>query len=246
MTGFIFWLTLRQLVFRKSSLVLLLLAAIPIGIAIIFDVGNNGETDPEEFTVKVLCVWLAVTTVLPLTAVLFGTSVLGDELEDGTIIYLLTKPIDRWLILLPKVLAAWLLTTALVVVSIVVSILIVLGGGDGGQIMLGFSVAAAIGALAYAVVFALLSIVTSRALIAGLIFVLIWEGAVTGIFPGIRYLSIRHYTLGLADWMTNVPTDILNAYVGGVTALVLSLVVVVVGLLYANQRLRRVEIREAT
>ena len=246
MTGFIFWLTLRQLVFRKSSLVLLLLAAIPPVIAIIFDVGNNGETDPEEFTVKVLCIWLAVTTVLPLTAVLFGTSVLGDELEDGTIIYLLTKPIDRWLILLPKVLAAWLLTTSLVVVSLIVAVLIVLGGGDGGQIILGFSLAVAVGSLAYAVVFALLSIVTSRALIAGLIFVFIWEGAVTGIFPGIRYLSIRHYTLGLADWLTNVPTDFLDAYVGGITALVLSLVVIVAGLVYANQRLRRVEIREAT
>jgi hypothetical protein len=62
----------------------------------------------------------------------------------------------------------------------------------------------------------------------------------------VSYLSIRHYTLGLADWLANVPTDILNAYVGGVTALVLSIIVVIVGLLYANQRLRRVEIREAT
>ncbi len=76
-----------------------------------------------------------------------------------------------------------------------------------------------IGALAYAVVFALLSIVTSRALIAGLVFVFIWEGAVTGIFQGMRYLSIRHYTLGLADWLSDVPRDYLDAYVGGMTAL---------------------------
>jgi ABC-2 type transport system permease protein len=245
MIGFIFGLTLRQLVFRKSTLLLLALAAIPVFIAVIFEVGNDGETAPEEFAVKVLAVWLVTTTVLPLTSVLFGTSVLGDELEDGTIIYLLTKPVQRWLILLPKIAAAWLLTTVLVVASLLISVLIVLGG-DGGSIMLGFGVAATIGALAYAVVFTLLSIVSSRALIAGLIFVFIWEGAVTGIFQGVRYFSIRHYTLGIAEWLSDVPSDYLDAYVGGVTALILCGIVIGAGFAYANQRLRRVEIREAT
>jgi ABC-2 type transport system permease protein len=244
-TGFLFVLTVRQLVFRKSTLLLLLLAAIPVLIALVFELGNDGGTPPEEFAVEVLCVWLVSTTVLPLTAVLFGTSVLGDELEDGTIIYLLTKPVQRWLILLPKVAAAWLLTMLFVVASLAISVLIVLGG-DGGQIVFGFGVAAAIGSLAYAVVFVLLSIVTSRALIAGLIFVFIWEGAVTGIFEGVRYLSIRHYTLGLADWLSDAETDYLDAYVGGVTALILSTAVILAGFVYANQRLRRTEIREAT
>jgi ABC-2 type transport system permease protein len=92
----------------------------------------------------------------------------------------------------------------------------------------------------------LLSIITSRALIAGLIFVFIWEGAVTGIFEGVRYLSIRHATLGLADWLSDVPSDFFDAYVGGATALILCVAVIVLGLAYANQRLRRVEIREAT
>ena len=245
MTGFILGLTLRQLLFRKSTLLLLLLALLPVLIAVIFEVGNDGETAPEEFTVEVLCVWLVTTTVLPLTAVMFGTSVLGDELEDGTIIYLLTKPVERWLILLPKIVAAWLLTTAFAVATMLVSVLIVMGG-DGGSVMLGFGIAIAVGALAYAVVFTLLSIVTSRALIAGLIFVFIWEGAVTGIFEGVRYVSIRHYTLALAEWLSDVPTEYLDAYVGGITALILSAAVIVGGSWYANQRLRRVEIREAT
>ena len=245
MTGFIFGLTLRQLIFRKSTLVLLLLAAIPVLIALVFTVGNDGETDPKEFSVEIIGVWLVVTTVLPLTAVLFGTSVLGDDLEDGTIIYLLTKPVQRWLILLPKIAAAWLTTAALAIGSLAVSVFIVLGG-DGGEIILGFSAAIVIGSLAYAVVFGLLSIVTSRALIAGLVFVFIWEGAVTGIFEGVRYISIRHYTLSLADWLSNAPDDYVDAYVGGATALILSAIVICVGFFYANQRLRRVEIREVT
>ncbi len=244
MTGFIFNLTLRQLVFRRSTLLLMGLAAIPLLIGLVFKLGDN-RTDPEEFTVRVLCVLLIVTTVLPLTALLFGTSVLGDELEDGTVIYLLTKPVERWRILLPKIVAAWLLTWLLALASIASSALVVMGG-EAGSVIMGFGLAAAVGALAYVCVFVLLSIVTTRALIAGLVFVFIWEGAVSGIFEGVRFLSIRHYTLGLADWLIDVPEDALDAYVSGVSALVLSLIVIIVAGVYANRRLQRVEIREAT
>lgn len=245
MTTFIFRLTLRQLAIRRSTLLLLALAAIPVLIGGVFRLANDGETDPEEFTVRILGVLLAVTTVLPLTSVLFGTAALGDELEEGTAVYLLTKPIDRWRILLPKVAASWLLTSLLVVSSMAAGGFLALGG-DSAQVVFGFGVALTVGALAYSVVFVLLSLVTTRALIAGLVFVFIWEGAVTGIFEGVRYLSIRHYTLGMAEWLADVQPDIFDAYVGAATAIVLTSMVVVFGLLYADARLRRVEIREAT
>jgi ABC-2 type transport system permease protein len=245
MSAFIFGLTLRELLFRRSTLLLAGLSMLPWLLGLLFKVGGDSEDDPVEFAVRVLCTLLIVTIVLPLTALLFGTSVLGDELEDGTVIYLLTKPVERWRILLPKIAAAWLLTWLLVLASIAGAVLIVLGG-SGGSIILGFGIGSAVGALAYVCVFVLLSIVTSRALIAGLVFVFIWEGAVSGIFEGVRYLSIRHYVVGLADWLTDLPEDALDAYVGGVTALVLSLILILIATVYAERRLQRVEIREAT
>ncbi len=38
---------------------------------------------------------------------------------------------------------------------------------------------------------------TARALVAGLVYVLIWEGALGGLLEGTRFLSIRQATLGL-------------------------------------------------
>jgi ABC-2 type transport system permease protein len=146
---------------------------------------------------------------------------------------------------LPKIAAAWLLTWLLVLGALAAATLVAMGG-DGGDVIVAFGAATALGSLAYVCVFVLLSIVTSRALIAGLIFVFIWEGAVSGIFEGVRYLSIRHYVLGLADWLIDVPQDALDAYVDGVTALVMSVIVIVIAGFYANRRLQRVEIREAT
>ena len=61
------------------------------------------------------------------------------------------------------------------------------------------------GSLVYSALFVMLSVVTSRALIAGLVYVFIWEGLVNGLFAGTRILSVRHYTLAVADVFVDLP-----------------------------------------
>ena len=62
-----------------------------------------------------------IRIVLPLVALVFGTAALGSELEDGTGVHLLTKPIDRWTIVVAKIVVAGTLTAACVVPSTVLS-----------------------------------------------------------------------------------------------------------------------------
>ena len=123
---------------------------------------------------------------------------LGAEIEDRTAVYLLSKPIARSRIIVAKLLAAWTLTTATVLSSGLVAGAIALYDEPKAGI-LGFGVGIALGGLVYSALFVLLSVITSRALIAGLIYVFIWEGLVNGFFAGTRLLSVRHYTLGVAD-----------------------------------------------
>jgi ABC-2 type transport system permease protein len=240
-TGFIFTLTLRQLIGRKSSFLFLGLALLPLLIAVILRLSDTTE-DPERLAARMLMVNLIVTTVLPLTALFQGTSVLGDELEDGTIVHLLTKPIARWQILLPKIAAAWLVTSGYCVLSTLIAGAIAFHGVT--SLVLGFTVAVLFGSLGYCAFFVLMSLITSRALISGLVYVFIWEGALTGIFQGLRYLSIRHYTLGLAGWIGQIDPNIYDAYVGGVTAAIMLAAVTLVFVLWANRRLQEVEVRE--
>jgi ABC-2 type transport system permease protein len=242
-TWSIFHLTLRQLAFRRSTLLLVGLCAVPLLIAVVYRVEQPGGI-PERFMARGVFLGLTVTAVLPLTALLFGTTAIGDEVEDGTIVYLLTKPVPRWEILAPKLAAASLLTALLVVPAAVAACFVAVSRIDAN---LGLSLVLSLlaGALAYNSVFALLSIATSRALIAGLVYVFLWEGAITSIFTGTRYLSVRHYTLGLADWLAGTRLRYLDAYVGGVTALVLLVLVTSACVLLANRRLQELEVREA-
>lgn len=221
------------------------LAAMPVILALVYRL-SDPDNDPERWTARVLFFGFIVTAVLPLTALLFGTSVLGDELEDGTAVYLLTKPLQRWQILVPKLAAAWLVTAAMLVTSSVASGLLALEGSGDAGLVIGFGLAVAIGSLAYSCVFVLLSVVTTRALITGLIYVFLWEGAITGIFHGTRYLSIRHYTIGLAEWLGDVPPSAFEAYLSGTTALVMTMITIVIAVVFAVRKLQEIEVREAS
>ena len=114
---------------------------------------------------------------MPLVALVFGTAALGSELDDGTAIHILTKPIPRWAIVIPKLVVAGGLTAALMVASTLLSGLFL--GGTGSReigITVAFAIAVLIGSFVYGAIFIALSAATSRASIIGLGYSLLWEG----------------------------------------------------------------------
>ena len=238
-------LTVRQLLGRGRTLLMGLLALLPVLVALVYRLGGE-DTDQQEWAATVLLEGLVVTTLLPLAAVVYGTAVLGSEIEDGTAVYLLAKPVSRAKIVAAKLLSSWVVTSVTVLVSGLVAGAIALAGSGGWSILLGFGVALVLGSLVYSALFVMLSVITSRALIAGLIYVFIWEGLVNGIFSGTRLLSIRHYTLGVADLLVDAPDRVFEAKLGAVTALVLMAVVGLGTAWYATRRLERFEIGETT
>ncbi|HXV32453.1 MAG TPA: ABC transporter permease [Gaiellaceae bacterium] len=245
MIGIVLRLTLRQLRGRGRTLMMGLLALLPIVVAVVYRLGSQ-DTDQQEWAATVLFEGLIVTTLLPLAAVVYGTAVLGSEIEDGTAVYLLAKPVSRARIVAAKLLASWLATTVTVLGSGLVAGAIALAGAPEDGILLGFGVAIVLGSLVYSALFLMLSVVTSRALIIGLVYVFLWEGLVNGLFAGTRLLSVRHYTLGVADLFVDAPASDFEARLGAVTALVLMAVVGAGTAWYAVRRLGRFEIGEST
>ena len=141
MIRLVLMLTLRQLLGQKRTLFLGAVALLPLVAAIIHRAANSDAVAAEfaaEFAAEVVLYGLIVTALLPLTAVLLATAAIGNEIEDGTIVYLLAKPAERWRIVAGKLLAAWGATTAIVLGSAVVGGAVALagrttGGSSGGS-----------------------------------------------------------------------------------------------------------------
>jgi ABC-2 type transport system permease protein len=186
--------TLRGLLGRRRLLLMVLLAALPVALALLVRVAGSGRNDASPILDN-----LIVRTVLPLVALVMGTAALGSEIDDGTIVHLLVKPIARRWIVLATALVAAGMTAILVVPAVVLTGLLTSGLGSASlSTTFAFAVASLLGAIAYTTAFLALSTVTSRALVIGLVYTLIWEGVVAGLLEGTRFLSIRQATLGVA------------------------------------------------
>ena len=239
MNGVIASITLRQLLSRRRTLLLLLLAGVLVLVAGVFRLAGE-EARAIPFTTGLLS-GLGIGTLMPLVALLFGTGAIGSEIEDGTAVFLLAKPIKRRTVVITKLVVAAACSAALTSAPMLLAGLIGAGGlGDG--LVLGMVAAAAIGSVLYTAVFVALSLVTSRALVFGLTYVLIWEGLLSGLFAGTRTFSIRQVTLAFADAIGDLPKSIPDTHLDLTTALVVTVVVLIGATLLAIRRLGSFEI----
>jgi ABC-2 type transport system permease protein len=235
--------TLRGALGRRRTILIALLALVPIAIAAIIRIGGT-TSDGASLTAGLLDA-LLVATVLPLVALVFGTGVLGSELDDGTAVYLLVKPIERWRIVLSKATVAAVITIALVVPSTLIAGLIVGSGRGGESIAVAFALAVIPGSVLYAAGFLALSVVTSRALIAGLLYVFIWEGLLAGLFVGTALLSVRQYVLAFARSLAGSDGAAITSSIDAQTAAILAVLVLAAAVVVAIRRLAVWEVRTA-
>jgi ABC-2 type transport system permease protein len=240
--GVIAGITLRQLLSRRRTILLLLLGGLMVLVGLALRVG--AEPIDRQTYASVLLETFGLATLMPLVALLFGTAAIGAELEEGTAIYLLAKPIPRQSVLLTKLVVAAVCSIALTCVPILLSGLLAGGWQDG--LVLAFTLAAAAGSVIYCAIFVALSLITGRALIFGLGYVLIWEGVLAGLFAGTQTFSVRQQSLAIADALSRAPRDVLSAPLPLGTALVVGVAVLVLATVIAIRRLSRIEIAGET
>jgi ABC-2 type transport system permease protein len=187
--------TVRALLGRRRTLLMLLLAGTPIALGLLVRLN-----DSEVRTIGPTIDGFVIRVVLPLVALVFGTAALGSELDDGTAIHILTKPVSRWTIVLAKLAVAGTLTAALIVPSTILGG-ILLGGmrSENLAVTFAFGLATLIGSYLYVAIFLVLSVATSRGLIIGLAYSLIWEAVLAGLLPGSQIFSVREYVGGIAE-----------------------------------------------
>jgi len=244
-------LTIRQLTGGWRLTLLIALALLPIALALLVSVSlGEDETSNEEF-IDALLDALLVSGVLPLVSLVLATAAFGNEVEDRTLAYLVLNPVPRYQIVLGKLLAVIAIGAPIIVVSGVIAT--VVGDGALGQkiVLLDsvFNAAAAVGiallfgCVAYSAVFTWAGLISTRALPYGLVYILLWEGIVGSFLGGIRYLSVRGYTLGLVHGLDDVTfAELGDRAIEFPAALLGAIVVTVAFYLLATHRLQQMDV----
>jgi ABC-2 type transport system permease protein len=172
------------------------------------------------------------SVLLPFTALIIGTGVLGAEIDDGSVIHLLATPVRRADVIVTKFAVAAGLTALFAAVPELIAGEL---APNSGKLALALFVGALVGSVVYSALFLLASVVTTRAIAFGLLYVAIWEGLLSNLVGGVRILSIAHYSLGVANAIH--PDQNLGAGLSLSTSLVLAMVITVGGLYLAARRL---------
>ncbi|MGI9604721.1 MAG: ABC transporter permease subunit [Acidimicrobiales bacterium] len=246
MTRTLATLTIRQLLGRRRTVLIGLVMALPILIAVVYRFSDDAGDADAEFAVGLVSALIA-SLLLPLVAVVLGTAALGSEIEDGTAVFLLTKPVARWRVMAVKMVVASVAVAMLVVPATMATAWIVHGSPTADGLMFGLGLGAAVSAVLYCAVFVALSAITSRALIFGLIYVFLWEAFATNLFGSLRWVSIREYGSGWSDALISITDkDIFDPRLGVTAAVIGALVVLAVAGLLGTRALERFEIGERT
>src|SRR5919107_4066914 len=137
-------LTVRQFTGGRTARLAFVLCLIPALFAAIY-VARPWEVTPHEFTIDLFRELIA-PTLLPIVVLLPATAAFGNELEDGTLPYLLMKPVSRLRLVLGKYTAVLLVTVPALLAGLVVTTVITAqgpGAGDPGHILLAMAGASA-------------------------------------------------------------------------------------------------------
>ena len=228
------WITYRALFGRRRALLFALPAVLLIALTLIVKSAHGTVADwPATILGEV-----GVGAVVPLTALLVGTSVLGSEIDDNSVIHLLATPVSRRSVIISKVLVSALVTAVFAAVPVLIAGLIAQGPH---ALAFGCFLGAILGSVVYSCLFVLFSAALRHPVIYALAYVALWEELISNLVGGAKYLSIEQWSLGLAHAVSK--DNSLNSHLTLTPSLVLAIVSVVLIVGYATERLSAFTLR---
>ncbi|MET1060144.1 MAG: ABC transporter permease subunit [Nocardioides sp.] len=220
----------RSVFGRRRGVLLFLLPLVLIGLSVLVRALVGEDLTAASDTLY----GLGMVVIVPLVALVATTGVLAPEIDDGSISYLLAKPISRHVIVVSKLAVAAACVLVFGALPMLIAGLVLML--EQPEVGLGFALGSLAGGLAYCALFSLLSVLTRHAVVIGLVYLLIWEGLLGGLLDGIRWLSITRWAGTITE---EVASDLsLVTDLGPTYAIVATLVVIVVCTWLTGRRLR--------
>ena len=226
---------LRQIVTRGRLLAMGLLG---VGVVLLGWAIGSADTSADSLETGVAVVAnIGFAIVVPVVALVFGSGVLGETREDGTLVYLWLRPLRRGPIVLGAYAAALTVVLPLTVVPVVGSAAAL---DAGGGLVTATLIAAVVGAVGYTAVFLLLGLFLKNPIVWGLAYILVWEGIAAGLGTGPARLAIRGYTRSILTDRTGVEQELadLSQYAG----ILIPVLVAVLALALVTWRLNRLDV----
>lgn len=223
-------LTMSTLFGHRRGLLLFILPGVLLALCVLLALTVD---DTADFSTALLQQF-GLAVIVPLVALLAATGALATEIDDGSIVYLLSKPLKRSTIILTKALVAIGVILALGAVPMTLAA-IILDHSDL-RTAVAFGIGSLVAGIAYTGIFIALSVMSGNAVTIGLIYALLWEGVMGQYVDGAKALSVQQWSLAVIEKLSGDPN--IESAVKLPIATILLVAVTVIGLTMATARLR--------
>lgn len=194
------------------------------------------SADAAENFLRIFGIGIAV----PVVALVATTTLVNSEFDDGSIIYLLTKPVSRMTIIASK--AAIVLGAGVFFGAVMMFLAgLVMVGGDS-NVAVGGLVGGVVATVAYVGIFTALATTMKRSIVGCLLFWLLWESTVSSLLSPVKWLSARAWGNAAVQHLADVSGD--KPAVPLLYAVLAALVALGGGIALAGQRLASMTIAE--
>jgi ABC-2 type transport system permease protein len=197
MTGFLILTALRDFIRVRRIAIWAVLVLALFGLAKVFMFVMPGASSEEAY---VQLSGMLVYRVLALAAAIFSAAVIAQEIEQKTIVYLVTRPIPRPVILLTRLLATVIVVFAVgFMAALSVSIATHGAAGLSNEILWRDFRALLAGSAAYCSLFVFFSLLMNRSMLVSLLFAFGWETFIPVLGGDAYRLSIFTYLKSIAQ-----------------------------------------------
>lgn len=198
-TGWIARAHLRRVLSSRRTLVVLLVAFLPTLVAYV--VGRSPRAAPSDLAVGLSWV-LVLQIVVPLTALIFGSAVIAEEVEDRTISYLFTRPIPRASVLWGRYLSSvtWLVVVLLAATGALLAVAAQASGeGEALSTTAVWRIEIAVGAsaLVYLAIFTCLGAFFRHPILVGIGYAFVIEGFLANLPGRTQVVTVQYHVRSL-------------------------------------------------
>nr|MEE4269504.1 ABC transporter permease subunit [Candidatus Krumholzibacteria bacterium] len=205
------WFSLREMSRRRRLLSLAAINLLPVVVVLIVRIWYPDQGGTAQLQLSALTHEVFVPFLIPIVAIFVGVSAIGEQVEDGTIVYPWTRPVRRRAIYLGRLLAAQSVATLLLAGSLILCFLIMVSSGPGvitwDFLKLYFFTFLVIflGVFAYVALFAAMGTFLKKPILPAILFAFMWEG-VSKVPARVQELTLRFHLTNLLP-QTEAPPD---------------------------------------
>ena len=200
--------SVKKLLFSRKAIVTVLIALFFAAVTGYFASQNQDAPREEELNGSTdLMDFLMLSFFMPIIAMIYGASIIRDEIDDKSITQILTSPTDRTFAYLGYYISLAISLSIVMVIIVTVGFLPLLArmgiDGDSLGIYADVCVLCIIGSLVYSSLFLFISLPMKRPLYFGLFYAFIWEGFIGSLGGKIQEVAIKHYIRSMgSEWFS--------------------------------------------